>query len=113
MEKSVDKNVNRGIVYLTVKHFNKNQMFKLECLKCDGTGEIRWAKHVQNGICFSCGGKGHVLRKGKRKPPPTTKFKVFMIQEGKPVHCGFQLTKRSAKKWLELPGERWFEEVPR
>ena len=30
MEKSVDNNVNRGIVYLTVKPFNKEQIWKMK-----------------------------------------------------------------------------------
>ena len=88
-------------------------MFKHECLKCEGTGEIRWAKHVMNGVCFGCNGKGHVFLKRKRQTPANIRFKLFMMQDGKPIHCSWAETKSRAKKWLSMPGERWIEEVPR
>lgn len=29
------------------------------CSKCDGLGYISEFKHVQNGVCFQCGGRGY------------------------------------------------------
>ncbi len=31
---------------------------KIECTKCGGTGTIRAFKHIDNGRCFACQGKG-------------------------------------------------------
>jgi len=30
-----------------------------DCDKCNGRGEVHW-KHVDNGICFKCGGSGRL-----------------------------------------------------
>ena len=89
-------------------------MFKHQCLKCEGTGRVEWGMHVLAGVCFNCKGEGHVLLKNKRvEKKAKTRFKLFMTQEGQPVHCSWADTKKSADKWLSMPGERWFEEVPR
>ena len=32
------------------------------CYRCNGKGHIKEYKHVQNGICFACGGLGGILK---------------------------------------------------
>lgn len=42
---------------------------KVECTRCmNGKGHIRAFSHVQGGVCFKCGGAGHVERKAAPKP---------------------------------------------
>lgn len=37
---------------------------KVECPRClGGKGHIRAFTHIQGGVCFKCGGAGHVERK--------------------------------------------------
>lgn len=37
---------------------------KVECPRClNGKGHIRAFTHVQGGVCFKCGGAGHIERK--------------------------------------------------
>jgi RecJ-like exonuclease len=33
----------------------------MECIRCSGLGKIKKFKHVDNGICFECDGKGYKL----------------------------------------------------
>tara|TARA_R100000664_G_C2661528_1_gene77526 strand:+ start:47 stop:349 length:303 start_codon:yes stop_codon:yes gene_type:complete len=89
----------------------KMKKHKETCLRCDGTGRV-WFSSFLAGVCFGCKGKGHVLLKKKRVVKKTkTRFKLFMTQDGEPVHCSWGDTKKSVDKWLALPGERWVEEV--
>lgn len=34
------------------------------CTRCEGKGRIRGFSHVENGICFGCGGRGVTFPKG-------------------------------------------------
>ena len=30
------------------------------CGKCDGKGKLDWARHIEAGTCFDCGGSGRI-----------------------------------------------------
>jgi hypothetical protein len=34
-------------------------MAKIRCDKCNGSGRIACYAHVDNGVCYDCGGSGH------------------------------------------------------
>lgn len=52
-------------------------MFKVECAKCAGKGEIRAYIGIAGGICFACNGKGHIIQ--KTAPTKTAKFAVSAV----------------------------------
>lgn len=84
---------------------------KEDCLRCDGTGRV-WFSSFLAGVCFACKGKGHVMLAKKRAvKKQNTRFKLFMIQDGEPVHCAWGDSKKQVDKWLKLSGKRWAEEV--
>ena len=31
------------------------------CWKCAGTGQLDWARHINNGLCYACKGAGETL----------------------------------------------------
>ena len=82
------------------------------CLRCEGTGRVAFSS-VLASVCFGCKGEGFVLLKNKRvEKVQKVRFKLFMTQEGEPVHCAWGDSKKAADKWLKRSGERWIEEVP-
>lgn len=54
----------------------------IECGKCSGKGEIKAFAGIDGGRCWSCAGKGFVVRKAA--PKPTPKFAISAID----VHAG-------------------------
>ncbi len=43
---------------------------KIKCHKCQGTGFISEYRHVENGVCFACGGTGEVdINESKERAP--------------------------------------------
>lgn len=53
-----------------------------ECGKCGGKGEIKAFAGIDGGRCWSCAGRGFVVRKSA--PKPTLKFAISAID----VHTG-------------------------
>lgn len=54
---------------------------KVECPRCmKGKGHIRAFSHVQGGVCFKCGGAGHVER--KTAPKPQFWFRCWTMIDG-------------------------------
>jgi hypothetical protein len=36
-------------------------MSQVECIKCNGTGNLGYHKHIENGVCFACKGTGKTV----------------------------------------------------
>ena len=43
----------------------KDKIEKIECGKCEGTGNLKCFNHIHRGICFACEGKGSFERRVK------------------------------------------------
>ncbi|QIG65726.1 putative antitermination protein Q [Ochrobactrum phage vB_OspM_OC] len=54
-------------------------MFKVECAKCNGKGEIKAFSGIAGGICFSCNGKGFICQKSA--PKKSKKFAVSAVRK--------------------------------
>ncbi len=52
-------------------------MFKTECGKCGGKGEIRQFAAIAGGVCFSCDGKGYSIT--KNAPRKSQKFPISAV----------------------------------
>ena len=37
-----------------------NKTTKITCPKCDGSKNLNWCSHVENGVCFGCNGTGTI-----------------------------------------------------
>lgn len=72
-------------------------MSKYTCTRCNGKGRIGHYNHIDDGICFACGGSGKVARKPRPKvfepeiteeTIQTTNRIIAALNEGKVVKCG-------------------------
>lgn len=54
-----------------------------QCPRCSGTGTVNHFLHVENGVCFLCGGSGQVakLPKSKIHIPEITKETEFIADK--------------------------------
>ena len=66
-------------------------MYKYECLRCGGEGNLWQYTHVLGGTCFKCNGSGSVLLKNKRRvkplvvaePPTKEEVAALALEESK------------------------------
>lgn len=66
------------------------QLKDYPCSRCNGSGEITWARHVLSGVCFRCGGSG----RQSSKPSIATKWAVL---DSAGVHA-YNLNARTASE---------------
>lgn len=56
-------------------------MKTMTCPRCNGKGNITYYGHIQNGVCFKCGGTGLVKFVAERTPKPITNERAAYIAE--------------------------------
>lgn len=54
----------------------QTKIFKIECAKCDGKGEIKAFSGILGGRCFACSGKGHFFQ--KTSPIVSFKWAIYV-----------------------------------
>jgi len=52
---------------------------KIRCHKCHGTGFISEYRHIENGICFACGGTGEVDIEESKESAPLKSAEICTI----------------------------------
>lgn len=56
-------------------------MAQYACSKCEGKGRIQGFTHVQNGVCFRCGGTGKQASKPRKQVvKPLTPYQQAMVE---------------------------------
>lgn len=77
-----------------------NAMFRVECGKCNGRGEIKAFIGIAGGICFSCNGRGFNMQKSA--PVRSTKYAITAIEKvtGERIHV-CNISARNEKQALE------------
>lgn len=98
------------------------QTKKITCTKCFGKGRISAFSHVQGGVCFDCGGKGHRMVAANHKPSILFSIEVTCVRAegctlqpgqrgivfGQKARTAAEALRKAKAKWV--PGRSyWFD----